>query len=149
MGNPEDFEADFLTGIAQLLAGGAAMTWKPTGSYSATETGIVIGGLPQSPDRVIALGAYGVSDDPSLSDSVIGLQVTTRWGGQNPTAVGKSTGLVFNALHGRTQTDLSTGIRLVQCLRKSWTSLGQDNNNRWRTVQNFYCDVHRPTAHRT
>jgi hypothetical protein len=145
----EDFETQMLEGFAQLLAGASAGTWKSSGVYAAGETGIVLGGLPQSPDRVIALAAYGVADDPSLSDSTTGLQVTTRWGGQDPREVGKSTSRVFDALHGLHDVDLPTGLHVVQCLRRSWTSLGQDGNSRWRTVQNFYVDLHRPSAHRT
>ena len=145
----EDFETLFLEGFAQLLVSADAATWKPSGAYAPSETAVVLGGLPQNPDRVIALAAYGVADSPDLSDSTIGLQVTTRWGGQDPRDVGKSTTRVFNAFHGLTNTDLPTGIRVVQCLRRSWTSIGQDSNNRWRTVQNFYADVYRPTPNRT
>lgn len=149
MGAAADFETEFLEGFARLLAAASAGTWKATGTYTSSETGIMLGLLPQTPDRVIALAAYGVEDDPALSDSTIGLQVTTRWGGQDPREVGKSTARVFDALQGLHDTNLLTGIRVVQCLRRSWVSLGQDANARWRTVQNFYVDVHRPSAHRT
>lgn len=149
---PAAFDTRFLEGFAQLLATASVATWKSTGVYAAAETGIVLGGLPQSPDRVIAVAAYGVDDDPALSDSTIGLQVTTRWGGQDPRPVGDLTGQVFEELHGRHDFDLLTGadvVHVVQCLRRSWTSLGQDANQRWRVVQNFYVTTHRPSAHRT
>lgn len=145
----QDFETAFLEGFARLLAAATVGTWRANGAYTAAETGIVLGVLPQSPDRVIALAAYGVDDDPSLSDSTIGLQVTTRWGGQDPRDVGRLTSRVFDALHGLHDHTLLTEVRVVQCLRRSWTSLGQDANARWRTVQNFYVDAHRPSAHRT
>lgn len=144
-----DFERRLLEGIAQLLAARALGTWFSAGVYTTGQTGIVLGGLPASPDRVIGLAAYGVDDDPSLSDSVIGLQVSTRWGGQDPRPVGDLTDSVFDELHGLHNLNLPTGVRLVQCLRRSWTSMGQDSNQRWRTVQNFYATVHRPSPHRT
>lgn len=144
----EDFEKAFLEGFAQLLATAGAGVWKSSGVYTAAETGIVLGGLPQGPDRVVALAAYGVDDDPSLSDSTIGLQATTRWGGQDPRDVSRSTSRVFNVLHGLHDVDLVTGVRVVQCLRRSWTTLGQDANSRWRTVQNFYVTTHRPSQYR-
>ncbi|GAW50613.1 MULTISPECIES: phage tail terminator protein [unclassified Nocardioides] len=146
----EDFETAFLEGFAQLLAADpVAGVWNSSGVYAAGETGIILGGLPQSPDQVIALTAYGVTDDPSLSDSTIGLQLTTRWGGQDPRAVGRLTSRCFAKLHGLHDFDLVTGVHVVQCLRRSWTSIGQDQGNRWRTTQNFYVDVHRPSVNRT
>lgn len=146
-----DFDVAFLEGFAQLLAAGPSPvgTWKTSGSYSASETGIVVGGLPASPDRVIALLGYGVDDDPSLSDSIIGLQVLSRWGGQDPRATARLTGLVFNRLHGLHDVLLPSGVHVVQCVRSSWTSIGQDANSRYRTSQNFYVTVHRPSANRT
>lgn len=148
---PEDFESDFLVGFALLLAASdpPVASWRPTGAYPPDETAIVLGGLPQGPDRAVALTAYGVEDSPNLSDSTIGLQVTTRWEAQDPRAVGRLTSRVFDLLHGLHDVDLVTGVHVVQCLRRSWASIGQDTNTRWRTTQNFYVDVHRPSTNRT
>lgn len=144
-----DFESRFLDGIAARLGTSGAATWRPDDSaYAAGETGIVLGGLPQSPDRVVALDTYNIDDDPSMSDSVLGLQVKTRWGGQDRRPVLDLAGGIYDALHGLHDVDLTTGVRLVQCLIRSHTSIGQDDNARWRRVQNFYCTVHRPSPHR-
>jgi hypothetical protein len=146
-----DFDVAFLEGFAQLLAAipNPVGTWKTSGAYTASETGIMLGVLPQSPDRVISLATYGVDDDPTLSDSIQGLQVTTREAGQDPRANARLTGLVFNRLHGLDQVELPSGVHVVSCFRRSWTSIGQDANNRHRTTQNFYVTVHRPSANRT
>jgi hypothetical protein len=144
----EDFEVAFLVGVAQLLADATSATWRSNGAYGPGETGIVLESIPQGPDAVMVLAAYGADDDPSLSDSVLGLQVTTRRPGQDPRPGIRLAGEVFDALHGLEQVDLATGVRLVHCLRRSHTSIGQDQNGRWRRVQNFYCDVHRPSTHR-
>lgn len=146
---PADFDTAVLEGFAQLLEDAGAGTWEPTGAYAAAVTGIILSTLPQSPDRVIVLASYGVTDDPSLSDSVVGLQVTTRWGGQDPRPTGVLAARVFDALHGLHGVDLSTGVHVTQCLRQSWTPLGTDANSRHRTSQNFYVTVHRPSLHRT
>lgn len=142
------FQKDLAVGFAQLLAGAGVGTWKASGVYTTTETGIVLRVLPQSPDRVIVLALYSVDDDPTLSDSVTGLQVTTRWGGADPSPNDDLTDLVFDTLHGLAGVDLATGIRVVQCYRRSATSIGQDGNSRWRTSSNFYIDAHRPSTHR-
>lgn len=143
-----DFERRFLTGIAQLLHDQTSATWRPTTPYQPAEVAVVLETVPQAPESVVVLAAYGVDDDPSLSDTVLGLQVTTRRPGQNPGPGYDLAGEVFDALHGRTETVLSGGVYLVQCLRRSHTSIGQDSNGRWRRVQNFYCTVHRPSPHR-
>lgn len=138
-----------LTGIAQLLDARGVATWRSAGAYTAGETAVVLGGLPQSPDRVVALAGYGVGDDGTLSDSTIGVQVTTRWGGQDPRPGDELVDAVFDTLHGLHDATLPTGVRVVLSMRQSWTSLGQDANQRWRMVQNFYVTTHRPSAHRT
>ena len=142
------FQNDLAVGFAQLLAGADVGTWKPTGAYTAGQTAIVLRGLPQSPDRAIALATYGVDDDVVHGDDVTGLQITTRWGGQDPTGTDDLTDLVFDQLQALPRTTLATGIVVTQCLRRSATSIGQDGNNRWRTTQNFYVTAHRPSTHR-
>ena len=144
------FQTDVLEGLADLLHNASIGTWGTSGAYSASDTGIVLGVVPQAPDRIITLTAYGVSgDDPSLSDSEIGVQVRCRWSGQDPRDVNDLDDTVFSALHGRKEFTLSTGVRVVQCLRHSGpVSLGQDENNRWSTSSNYYLTVHRPSTYR-
>jgi hypothetical protein len=117
------FQTDLVTGLAQLLAAQGVGTWRANGAYVAGETGILLRTLPQAPDRVISLAAYGVDDDPTLSDDTVGLQNLPR-------------------------TTLATGVVVTKCYRRSWSSLGQDTNSRWRTSQNFYVTAHRPSQHR-
>jgi hypothetical protein len=105
--------------------------------------------VPASPDRVITLTDYVVADDPTLSDSVIGVQVRTRWGGQDPRPVKDLDGAIFDALHGLEGVTLTGGIHIVSCFRRSGTSMGQDANNRWGRSSNYYATVHRPSTNRT
>ena len=143
------FESDLLTGIAQLLATAGLGTWRDTGIYTTAETGIVFDTVPQSPDRVITLTDYVVSDDPALSDSVIGVQVRTRWGGQDPRPVKDLDGGIFDALHGLEGVTLTGGVHIVSMFRRSGTSMGQDTNNRWGRSSNYYATVHRPSINRS
>lgn len=144
-------ESDLLTGVAvYLAAGGIEATWNTTGAYTALQTGIVLGNIPQAPDRVITMTAYGFSDDPSLSDSVLGLQVRSRAESADKRRVDDLDGAVFNLLHGKTAWTLSTGVYVVQCLRSSGpASLGQDASQRWQVSSNYSVMVHRPSANRT
>ena len=144
------FSTDLLTGLAaHLAAGGIGATWNTSGAYTVLQTGIVLGNVPQSPDRVIVLTAYGVEDSPNLSDSVLGVQIRCRWSGQDPRPVDDLSDAIFNLLHGRTALTLSTGVTVVQCLRNSATTLGQDENGRWSNSSNYYATVHRPSTYRT
>ena len=145
------FQTDLLTGLAAYLAGltPALGTYNTSGAYTALQTGIVLGAVPQDPDRVITLTAYGISDDAGLSDSVVGVQVRCRWGGQDPRPVDDLADAIFDVLHNLKHPTLSTGVTIVQCLRRSHASLGQDDSRRWMTASNYAVTVHRPSAHRT
>src|SRR4051812_8802389 len=118
------FTGDLLDGVAALLAGGGAGTYRPAGAYQPGETAIVFAAMPQAPDRAIVLSTYTVTDDPSLSDSVIGLQVRCR-GGADPHDVEAIAGAVFDQLHGRTAYQAGA-VRVVQSLRQSGAPLGRD-----------------------
>lgn len=148
-GPARSYNTDLLEGLGMLLAAENLGTWNPTGIYADTDTGIVVGTLSASPDRLIALTGYSVSDDPSLSGSVTGVQAVTRWAGEDPRPTDDLAEAIFDALHGRHGYDLPTGIRVVQSLRRSKTSIGQDSNRRWRVSSNFYLTVHRPSPYRS
>ena len=143
------FQTDLLTGLAVYLQMNSIGTWNTSGAYTSAQTGIVLGNIPQSPDRIITLTAYDVSDSPNLSDSVIGVQVRCRWAGADPRPVDDLADLIFNLLHGANHLTLSTAVVIVQCLRQSATTLGQDANGRWSNVANYYMTVHRPSTNRT
>ena len=143
------FETDLLTGVAQLIAAANLGVWRSTGVYATTEVGITFDTIPQAPDGVITLTDYVVSDDPTLSDSVIGVQVRTRAAGQDPRPVKDLDGAIFNVLHGLEGVTLSGGVHLVSMTRRSGASLGQDANNRWMRSSNYYATVWRPSANRS
>lgn len=144
------FQTDLLTGLAAYLQTAGIGTWSTSGAYTVGQTGIVLGTVPQAPDRVITLTAYSVRDNAALSDSVVGVQTRCRWAGQDPRPVDDLADRIFDLLHGMTHTTLSGGVHVVQCLRQSGpVSLGQDQNGRWSNSSNYYLTVHRPSANRT
>lgn len=146
---------NLLTGLATYIAsGGIGATWKANGAYTTLETAIVLGSVPQSPDRIIAMTAYGVGgDDPTLSDTVTGLQVLTRCSGTDKRLVDDLQDSIFNLLHGVSHLVVGTSgktVHVVQCLRASGpAALGQDENHRWVVSSNYLVTVHRPSPHRT
>jgi len=141
------FDTNLLTGIAVAFNTAGIGTWNTTGEFDDDQTGIVLGTIPTSPDRIITLTTYGVSDEVNPS-SVIGVQIRCRWAGADPRPVNDLSDLIFDYLHAKTQWTLSTGVVVVQCLRNSAGTLGQDTNNRWSNVSNYYMDVYRPATNR-
>lgn len=146
------FQTNLLTGLAVALQTQGLGTWAPSGVYTTDQTGIVLFNTPQAPNRIITLSTYPVSDHPSLSDSVIGLQVRTRWGGQDPRYVIDLDDSIFTYIHGKTNWTVGSGasaVVIVQCLSQSAISLGQDENGRWMFSHNYYLTLWRPSTNRT
>lgn len=142
------YTTDLLTGLAEYLALEGAGVWEPSGTYDDFQaTAITLAGTITSPDRVIALQAYPLTDDPTLSDSMIGLQVRCR-GTEDPRDVDTIGDTVFDKLHGLWGADLN-GVRLVQALRQSSVPFGRDDNGRWQRVDNYHLTVHYPSQQRT
>jgi hypothetical protein len=143
------FTDDLLSGVSQYLADGGVGTWRPSGAYLATDPDpIVRTSVPASPDRVIVLTPYTVSDDGLMSDSVQGLQVRTR-GTKDPRTVEAIDDAVFDRLHGAHGVSLPGGARLVMAERKSGTPLGTDGGGRHQRTSNYHLTVWRPSSHRT
>lgn len=145
------FESNLLTGLAVLIAAGSIeATYNTSGVYTSLQTGIVLGSIPQSPDRVITLTVYGSDDNPALSDSEVSVQVRCRAQGADKRLVDNLESAIFNLLQNRRDLTLSTGVKVGQIHRVSGpASLGQDSGSRWSTSSNYAVSVHRPSANRT
>jgi len=143
------FQTNLLTGLATDLQTGSIGTWSTAGVYTPTQTGIVLDVVPQTPDRIITLTDYPVSDDVSGPDSVVGIQVRCRWGGADPRLVKDLADLIFQRWQNMCNVTLTGGVYVVQCLRQSGpVSLGQDANLRWSNSTNYYLKVGNPATNR-
>jgi hypothetical protein len=144
------FDSDFAKGWARYLGTNVAgLVYSETTPYAATDIGITLSVLPQDPNTAVAVATYPVSDSPTLSDSVIGLQILSRAPGPDSTAVSDLRSLIFDALHGLAGVALPTGVHVVQCLHQSGAPLGRDELQRWEWTDNYYVTVWRPSANRT
>lgn len=142
------FISDLLTGVAVAIdAAGIGLTWRDGEPYDDDQTGIFLKTVPPSPDRLVVLTAYGISDDPTLSDSVQGLQVRSRGVPQLSTDCDDIDDAVFGFLQN-TVLDLTTGIRIVSAFRTSTAPLGQDPSNRFEVASSYALSTHRPSTHR-
>ena len=134
-------------GLAEDLHAAALAVWRPVDPYEPEETGISLRTAPQTPDRVIVLTPYPVTDDPALADVVLGMQIRFR-GRPGDTQDHEDLGdAVFAHLHGATGLLLG-GIPVTHMWRQSASQLGRDDAERWERADNYYLQANRPTAHR-
>lgn len=142
---------DLLTGLAAHLAehGPDDWAWRPTGpAYTAAEVGLVVGRMPATPDRVLALNTYPVRAG-ALSDVTVGIQIRARGPARTPvTVVNDLTDAVYDVLHGARGLVLG-GVPVALLTRRSWTWLGTDAGQREETTSNFYAETAQPSAHVT
>lgn len=137
------FTVDLLTALAVRLNDAGAGVWK-TGGYLASDVAIVFGRLPTTPDRAIALAAYGVdqfADDPVNTDGTQSVQLRIR-GTVDPRIVDGIADACFDTLHGWQQP--AAGILL--CRRRMSAPMGVDMNQRWERADSYDLLVHRPTS---
>lgn len=135
---------DLLNGIAGLIQSAGIATFNTTGSYQAADTAIFFKAVNPTPDRIVTLTAYQVSDQPAQAESKFGVQVRMR-GTQDPRDVDELGDAIFVLLHGLTNTTFGS-VTVEQCLRQSSITLGQDTSKRWERADAFYIDVALPPS---
>ncbi|MCI3240296.1 minor capsid protein [Streptomyces spinosisporus] len=140
----ETHDVDLLRGVAELLAAEDVGTYDEAGVLPADGTGIVLGRVPDGPDRAIGLTPYPVSDDDS-TDAVTGVQARLR-AGTNPTAVVQLANDIFNVLHNR-QNWQAHGVQVEISWRNSQAWIGQDTTGRMEISANYYFRTVRSGAH--
>lgn len=147
----QEFDRRFVEGFAQLLDGaGVGIRWlaPDAGAYDPSDTGIGLGAFPTLTDRAVALSTYALTDDPVYGDSTVGLQVLTRSAGTDPRDVWALDNAISDALLGRWDFDLPTGIHIVQLTPGPRTELPRDQSQRWIRTASYVCLTFRATSHR-
>lgn len=137
-------ENDLLDGVATLIAAAGIAAYNPSGTYQPTDLPIYIQAVPPTPDAIVTLTAYGVSDNPTLPESRLGLQVRVR-GGSDPRDVNTLGDNIFQILHGLTNTTFGT-VSAEQILRVQSITLGQDETKRWSRADTYYVDLAAPPS---
>ena len=137
------YESDLLKGVAQTLHDASVAVYRPASAYQAGERAITFGTMPDSPDSVLTLATYPLTDEPREALSKVGVQVRSR-AASYLTAQDLNT-LIFATLHGLANLDFGT-CHLVQLLRATSIPMGTDAANRWEYSANFYADINPPTT---
>ena len=142
------FTTDLLSGLAALLAANGLGVYNPSGVYLPTDTGIIIGTVPQDPDSVICLTPYTLTDanpDPYQADQQVSVQIWLRGASGDPRPVMDLENAIYGTLHGLAGVTFGSAYMLV-AWRHNEASLGQDSRSRSQRVANYYLRVHQPTA---
>lgn len=140
----DGWTSKLLTGWAEDMHAAGIGTWRATGAYQPTETGIVIRAVPDRPDRLITLAAYPLGTMPGLADHQLAVQVRVR-AGTDPRECDDLADAIHDRYDGAEGLTWG-GIAVVQVWRQSYTSLGDDSNGRWSRSENYYLDAMRPTS---
>lgn len=140
-----------LRGLAALLAGDGVVTYAGTGPVdpAATLPNVFLNLYPETPDLVCALTCYAAgADEPTLSGSVLMVQVRTRSSDADFTSGDNLDDAIWSALAGRYPVQLATGVILSTITRTSGGPIGRDAAGRLERTTNYRCVVHDPGPHR-
>lgn len=104
---------------------------------------------PATPDAVITLTVSLDDSDYSLSDSVAGVQVRTRAGGDDSLAASDLAWEVLTRLHGVEGLTLPNGVHVVSAAHRGGSPLEPDQTGRSRHTDNYWLTIHAPSQNRT
>lgn len=145
------FTQDLVAGLSEYLATtteppATPFAYRLTGAYSDSEFGIYEVDFPLGrnvPGLIIR--PYGpAGDDPSLSDSVVSIQLEF----QGPSSrVIPAADYAFDRLQGFWGGTLGT-VKVQHVERVSASGFGSDETQNYKQTENYYLKVHRPSTHR-
>ncbi|GAA1051403.1 hypothetical protein [Arthrobacter russicus] len=148
-GGSVDFEKEFLTGLAQMIADSNIAVYRPDGVYAEGEAGIVFGFWPQSPDACIVLNLTPLSDESMINFSRYILEVHARGAKGDPFGASGLAVPVFDLIHGARNLEVGK-IQVTQILRNGGSPLEQDGSRRAKRADNYvvWMDTN-PTQYRS
>lgn len=140
---------DVALGFAGLLVAGGIATLRTSGDYLATETAIVYKNMPQTPNRVVVLTVFPVTDDPMPTASgVIGVQALCRGNVADPLDVDALGDDIYQLVQGLLDQQFGA-VHVASILRFSSLPTGEDTSRRWSRSDKYHLAVdYPPTANR-
>lgn len=131
-------------GLAELLAAEGLAVYRPDGIYGPDEHGLVVGVMPDAPDRCTALLPYPV-EDSDVTDAITAVQVRMR-AGRDPRPLLDFADALFDLLHNRAGYELG-GVWVAVSWRQSEAWIGQDAHGRMERTANYYLRTTRSAPH--
>jgi hypothetical protein len=141
--------SNLIDGLGTLLADAGAVTWAPNGVWTAGAPPLFDTMYPDQPDVAACLATYYLGgDEPTLSASVVNLQVKTRSSVDSPRAGTDLDDAIAQVMLGNWPVDLGTGVTVSIIERTSGTPLGRDGAGRHERVTNYRLTIHDPGPYR-
>lgn len=134
---------DLTGGLGAWLADQGAGAWNEAGIYGVTDTGIVVGLLPQDLASAIALTPYVVQSKPGQTDTIIGVQIRIRAGDRHPLGATGISEQIFTVLDGAHHITVN-GIHITLAWRTISTPPAPDENGRPVLADTYYLHAARP-----
>lgn len=144
-----DWTTNLLMHLAEQLHAAGIGRWIEPGSgqvYAPTDIAIVLGKLPSTPDRAIAITPYGVDqdgDDPVNADGTLGIQFRMR-GTPNIAVLNDIAQGVFDTFQGAQ----FPAVGVILMTRRIQAPMGVDGNDRWERADSYRLLTHHPTTYR-
>lgn len=131
--------------VCSLIGGLDGFAWAPGGVYPAGVVGVFTRRTPADPDQVVTVTVTPQGDDPSMPFGQVMVQVKARGTRNDPLDAERILGMVFDALHGRTNLPAG-GYTIVQINRRISAPLGFDDVDRAVIADQYYADVDYPAT---
>lgn len=139
---------NLLPALAAHLAGLGHGTYSTTTPYQPGDVAIVLGAMPATPDRCVALTVQpGPQSNTSEPYDTPHVRVRVR-GTADERVAREHAQNVYDALHGLGVTDLPGGVRVfnVVGLQSAPVYVGIDANSRHECAANFFVEYLNPSA---
>lgn len=137
------FTEDLVNGLGAYLGALPPFTWRASGDYTSGEWGLYAMTAPMN-QRCVVIRPFHSSDDPSLSDSVVAVQLEFRGG---KAEVVRGMDIVFDALQGFWGGKIGT-VAVQTVTHTPGAPLTLDEAGNYRHTDNYDLAVHRPSSHR-
>lgn len=128
-------------GLAEWIAATVPdAEWSDAVPYGPGVRAVTLRDLPSQPDTAVAVEVYAITDDITLPDVEVRIQLTFRGPGD---AADHFADDVFEALHGLHGFEMG-GLRVQRARRLYVAPLGADSNGRERRSDNYALVFMRP-----
>lgn len=139
------YTSDLLLGLAQYVSDAGVGIYRPASPYLATDTGIFLKGLPDTPNRAISITTYATTDMVKIAQTGVRVQFWLRGIPNNTLDVDDLGDALFELLQGMEHHDFGTA-HVIQAYRVSSGQLGIDTGNRSQRSDNYQFDLNVPTT---
>lgn len=140
MTSPERIISD---NVCQMIANAGIGEISPTATYTPGAAAIVPLNVPAFPDRAVVVNVVPLSDNVTLPEGRVMVQVRVRGAQNAPFDASDMSSAIRDVLHGQSNLDWGA-VKVIQMNRQLSVPNGQDASKRQEQINQFYLDVSFP-----